>query len=92
MIVGETADSAINVQVEIENDFIEFLNDDSRVEKVYLYNSMNVSHVGGAELLATLCDDFSKVNNHSVVFTGRFPKFDNEIAIAAKYAKEMVLK
>ena len=88
LIVGETADSAINVQTEIEDDFLEVLNSDSRTEKVYLYNSLNVSHVGGVELMATLCDDFSKVNNQSVVFKGRFPKFDNEIAIAAKYAKE----
>ena len=88
LIVGETADSAINVQVETEDDFLEVLNSDSRTEKVYLYNSLNVSHVGGAELMATLCDDFSKVNNQSVVFKGRFPKFDNEIAIAAKYANE----
>ncbi len=88
LIVGETADSAINVQPEIEDDFLEVLNSDSRTEKVYLYNSLNISHVGGVELMATLCDDFSKVNNQSVVFKGRFPKFDNEIAIAAKYAKE----
>ncbi len=88
LIVGETADSAINVQTEIEDDFLEVLNSDSRTEKAYLYNSLNVSHVGGVELMATLCDDFSKVNNQSVVFKGRFPKFDNEIAIAAKYAKE----
>ena len=88
LIVGETADSAINVQVETEDDFLEVLNSDSRTEKVYLYNSLNVSHVGGVELMATLCDDFSKVNNKSVVFKGRFPKFDNEIAIAAKYANE----
>ena len=88
LIVGETADSAINVQTEIEDDFLEVLNSDSRAEKAYLYNSLNVSHVGGVELMATLCDDFSKVNNQSVVFKGRFPKYDNEIAIAAKYAKE----
>ena len=88
LIVGETADSAINVQTEVEDNFLEILNSDSRTEKVYLYNSLNVSHVGGVELMATLCDDFSKVNNQSVVFKGRFPKYDNEIAIAAKYAKE----
>ena len=88
LIMGETTDSAINVQTEVEDDFLEILNSDSRTEKVYLYNSLNVSHVGGVELMATLCDDFSKVNNQSVVFKGRFPKYDNEIAIAAKYAKE----
>ncbi len=88
LIVGETADSCINVQTEREEDFLREMNADGRVEKVYPYHSLNVSHVDGAELMATLCDDFSKVNNPDVVFEGRFPKYDNEIAIAAKYAKE----
>ena len=61
---------------------------DGRVENIYLYNSLNVSHTGGAELMATLCDDFSKVNNQNTVFEGRFPQYDNEMAIAAKYADE----
>ncbi len=88
LIVGETADSCVNVQAEAEEELLQALNSDRRVEKVYLYNSLTVSHVGGAELMATLCDDFSKVNNQAVVFKGRFPKYDNEIAIAAKYARE----
>lgn len=88
LIVGETADSAINVQIEVEDDFLVALHSDSRVEKAYLYNSVTISHVGGAELLANMCDDFSKVNNQSIMYKGRFPKYDNEIAIGAKYAKE----
>lgn len=88
LIVGEIADSCINVQIKAEEDFLREANADKRVEKIYLYTSLNVSHVDGAELLATLCDDFSKVNNQNTVFEGRFPKYDNEIAIAAKYAKE----
>ena len=88
LIVGETADSCINVQVEAEEDFLHGASADNRAEKIYLYTSLNVSHVGGSELLATLCDDFSMVNNQNTVFEGRFPKYDNEIAIAAKYAKE----
>lgn len=92
LIVGETADSSIIVQAETEDDFLYEMNKDSRVEKIYLYTSLNVSHTGGAELMATICDDFSKVNNQSVVFEGRFPKYDNEIAIAAKYANENAFK
>lgn len=92
LIIGETADSCISVKAEAEDDFLRERNTDSRVEKLYLYTSLKVSHVGGAELMATLCDDFSKANNQSVVFEGRFPKYDNEIAIAAKYAKERGLK
>lgn len=92
LIVGETTDSAINVQTDSEEEFLTGLNLDGRVEKAYLYNSLNISHAGGAELMATLCDDFTKANNQSVVFKGRFPKHDNEIAIAAKYAKEKGFK
>ena len=39
-----------------------------------------------------MCDDFAKVNNPDIVFDGRFPKFDNEIAVAGKYARERGLK
>ncbi|MCI8489783.1 MAG: FtsX-like permease family protein [Lachnospiraceae bacterium] len=88
LIVGETADSCINIQSEAEDDFIRNINADSRVEQFYLYTSLNVSHVGGAELMATLCDDFAKITNQDIVFEGRFPKYDNEIAVAARYAKE----
>ncbi len=92
LIVGETADDCINVQAEIEEEFLSYMEEDSRVEKIYLYNSLNVSHIGGAELMATLSEDFSKANNQNVVYEGRFPKYDNEIAIAAKYAKESHLQ
>lgn len=88
LIVGETADSCINIQTDLEKAFLQKMQSDPRVEKIYLYHSVSVRHVNGVELVATICDDFAKVNNQDVVFEGRFPKFDNEIAIAAKYAKE----
>ncbi|MCM1546187.1 MAG: ABC transporter permease [Clostridiales bacterium] len=92
LIAGETADSCISVQAEIEDEFLQAMNADSRVEKIYLYNSIDVSHAGGVELMATMCDDFSRVNNKTVVYKGRFPKYSNEIAIGAKYAKEKSFK
>ncbi len=88
LIVGETADSCINVNTPDEEEFLQAVKEDSRVEKAYLYTSINVSHTGGVELMAVLCDDFSQANNQTVVFEGRFPKYDNEIAIGALYADE----
>ena len=38
-----------------------------------------------------MADDFTKVNNQDVIIEGRFPKYDNEMAIAAKYAAEKKL-
>lgn len=92
MIVGETADSCISVQADAEGDFLAQMQKDERVEKAYLYHSLNVSHAGGAELMATLCGDFSKANNQNIVYEGRAPKYDNEIALAGKYASETGFK
>ena len=87
LMVGETADSAININAAAEDDFLQAMTADERVEKIYLYNSNNV-RADGVELMATMSEDFSKANNQHVCFNGRFPKYDNEVAIAAKYARE----
>lgn len=88
LIVGETSDSCINVNTDIEKEFLEVLHNDERVEKVNLYTTMNVTHYGGVEFMVNVCEDFSNLSNQSVVYKGRFPKYANEIAIAGKYAKE----
>lgn len=92
LIVGETADSCINVREDIKDDFLREMAADRRIEKIYLYNSLEVRHADGLGLMATICDDFSKVNNPKVICEGRFPRYDNEIALAAKYARENGLK
>ncbi|MCM1120563.1 MAG: ABC transporter permease [bacterium] len=92
MVVGEMADSCINVNAGIEEEFLREMEADADVEKIYLYHMMNVSHSDGAELMASLCDDFTKVNNQGVCIEGRFPIYDNETAIAVKYAREKGLE
>ncbi len=91
MIVGETADSCININAEAEEEFLRRMRADGRVEKVYLYNSTNALPVGGIGLMATVTDDFKDVNNQDVCVEGRYPRYDNEIAVAAKYAREQGL-
>lgn len=92
LIVGEIADSCVNVSVEREKEFLQWLKEDDRTEKVYLFHSVEVSHVGGIVLTAMLSDDFSDMNNQSVCVEGRYPRYDNEMAIGAKYAEERNLK
>ena len=48
--------------------------------------------MGGSALMATMAEDFSQVNNQDVCYQGRFPLYDNEVAIGAKYAKEQELR
>lgn len=94
MIAGERADAAITVNLGIEDEFISALESDSRVEKFYLFsgNSMEIQHVGGISLYVSVTDDSSKLNNQTMSVEGRFPKYDNEVSIAAKYGKDNGIK
>lgn len=92
LVVGETADSSINIKTSAREKFLQIMEKDSRVQKTYLYNSLNIQHKEGEVLAVNISDDFSKVNNQDVCIEGRFPKYDNEVAAAAKYAKEKGLK
>lgn len=92
MVVGETADSCINVNAGIEENFLREMESEPDVEKIYLDHMMNVRHVGGVELMATLCDDFAELNNQDVCIEGRFPQYDNEVAVGVKYAREKGLE
>ncbi len=92
LVVGETADSSVGIQAECEEEFLRVMEEEPQVESLYLFHMRAVSHVGGLELVATICDDFSELKYQQLIVEGRFPKFENEIAVAVKYAGEHRLK
>ena len=92
MVAGETSDSSISIPADSSERFLQIIEKDKRVEKIYFYYTVETRHSGNAVLMATLSDDFSKLNNQDICIEGRFPKYDNETAVAAKYAKEKNLK
>ena len=94
MIAGEFADFAINVNLNREDELVSVLENDSRVEKFYLFtnNNMEVQHVDGLSLFVSVAGDCSKLNNQSMSVEGRYPRYGNEISIAAKYAKDNDIK
>lgn len=92
LIVGEVTDSCVSVKAEREEEFLEILDKDDRAEKVYLYKDIEVRHVGHIALNLIVTDDCTKINNQNLCVEGRFPKFDNEMLLGAKYAREQGLK
>lgn len=92
LIVGETSDASVSVAAEYGKEFVREMEHDKRVEKVYLYNDIEVRHVGHVALNAIVTDDCTLLNNRQLCVEGRFPKYDNEILIGAKYANEQGLK
>lgn len=91
LVVGEMADSLVNVSADAELDFLQEMKADERVEKIYLFHTASAIHEDGALLTVNLTDDFSRLNNQNIVCSGRYPEYENEIALAAKYAKEQKL-
>lgn len=92
LIVGESADSCISIRTGAEEAFRQLVKEDPAVQKAYLFHSAEVRHAEGLDLLATISDDFSLLNNQQICYQGRYPKYDNEVALAAKYARENNLK
>ncbi len=88
LIVGETADSCINISAGIEETFLAEMKKEERVEKIYLFHTTEVRHVGGYALMVNISDDFSDLNDQEICVSGRYPQYDNEVAVGAKYARE----
>ena len=94
MVAGESADTCLNVNVTSEQALCDALAEDGRVEKFYLFTNNNtaVQQVGGSTLAASVIEDAELLNNQRMVIEGRFPKYENEVVMGAKYAKERGLK
>lgn len=92
LIVGETSDAFVNISLDAKTDFLQAMEQDPRVEKTYLYHDIEVRHFGHLALTATVTEDCKALNNQNLCIKGRFPKYENEMLIGAKYAQEEHLK
>ncbi len=91
MVLGETADYAVVVDKSDEEEFVREMQGDDRIEKCHQFSQDYVVHKG-VDLWVSFSDDFSKMNNTEYVIEGRFPKYANEAAVGAKYARDRGLK
>lgn len=92
LVMGEVPDYGVSVNKNNGEWFESEMRDDSRIEKLYQFSGDNVLHKGGSELWVRFSDDPSKISNQKFVIEGRFPKYANEVAVGAKYAREKGLK
>ena len=92
LVMGEVPDYIVAVNKQDEKEFLRDIKNESCIEKVYQFSMDTVQHNNGSELWGYFSDDFSKINNQNYIVEGRFPKYGNEIAIGAKYAKDNNLK
>ncbi len=85
LVVGEYADGAVYISAEAEDAFLKYMEEDDRIENNYYFSSMPVNH-NDTQLIACVYDDADKLNNKTVMYEGRFPKYDNEVVLNGGYA------
>ena len=86
-VFGESADASATVLADREAELEEHLRKDGRVADFYSYNLINVDHVGGGRLYASVVGDTGKLKNTDL-YEGRMPRTDTEMVIGGKYAEE----
>ena len=92
MLSFEICSGVVTADYEKKDEVLEFLED--RDDIVNIRNIINtyIYYNDEDKLWAYIMDDPSMLGNKNVIYDGRIPKYDNEVALSGKFAKEYGLK
>ncbi len=85
LIVGEYSDGAVVTSAEAEDKLLKYMEENKQIKHTYYYTNQPINH-NDTQLLASVYEDAEKIGNKSIIYEGRFPKYDNEVAINGSYA------
>lgn len=88
MLSFEICGGVVTADYEKKEEVLEYLEDRKDITNVR--NIMNTYLYVGDEdkLWSYIMDEPSRLKNQNVIYNGRFPEYDNEIAVSGKFAKE----
>lgn len=85
----EQADIFFDAEAEKEDEFLNLLEEDERIDRFYLYHQTeNIAEPGGNGVNLIVFDDAGELNNPTTLFEGRFPEYADELALGGKHAEE----
>lgn len=85
----ERAHVMFSVSAADEEKLLEALDEDERVDRYYLFHQeTELGEPGGSGLSAVIIEDPDELQNQNVLYEGRLPVYENEVAIGAKHAME----
>ena len=87
ILTFETCAGAIAIENEDGPELERFLKDEGAQNLRHIID-LNFLYKDEDNLCTYIINDVSLLNNKDVVYKGRFPKFDNEVVIGGKFAKE----
>ena len=92
LMTMEICDGAIAVKSEKQDELFEYMITDTRLENVRKGTAQSVYDNEYGSFYCFAFDDTAKLNNKESCYKGRYPKYDNEIALSGKYAKDKHIK
>lgn len=94
LLTSELCNGVVSVDVSIKDEVYEKLENTEYVNKetIRTITQVNVYNEDYVNFYAMVVDDTSRFNNRDCVYSGNFPKYDNELVISGKYAKNHGLK
>ena len=88
MLTFEICGGSIVADYESKEEVYDYLNSRSDLENVRNITNLYLYYGEEDKLWAYILDDVNSLKNKNVVYEGRFPMYDNEVAISGKFAKE----
>lgn len=88
MLTFEICGGSIVADYETKEEVYDYLNSRSDLENVRNITNLFLYYEEEDKLWAYILDDVNSLKNKNVVYEGRFPVYDNEVAISGKFAKE----
>ncbi|MCR5324273.1 MAG: ABC transporter permease [Lachnospiraceae bacterium] len=92
MLTFEICGGVAGVDFEAKDEALTYLEGRSDLTNIRRMIELYLYYNDEEKLQTYVYDDLSKINNQNVCYEGRFPKYDNEIAISGKFAKEYGFK
>ncbi|MBR6094370.1 MAG: ABC transporter permease [Lachnospiraceae bacterium] len=92
MLSFEICSGVVAVDYEKKDEVLEFLNERDDIKNVRNIVNTYLYYNDEDKLWAYIMDDPAHLKNQNVIYDGRIPKYDNEVAISGKFAKEYGLK
>ena len=88
LLTFEIVDGIIMVDKDIRTDFVKDLKKDKDIKNFKYLNMYQTQDKDYAKFETYIMNNPKLLNNKDNCYEGRYPKYDNEIAISGKYAKE----
>ena len=84
----ELADAAINTDGEAKTEVYDYLKAYEGTKNVRGIYMLSLTYKDEDKLFTYAIDDMDKLNNKDVCYEGELPKYDNEVAVSGKFAKD----